>query len=311
MNITPSQSVVHVGIDVCDQWLDLSGLPRCSRLPNTTAGHAKILTALPANAHVILEASGGCEQALWLALLRAGRLVSRVNPLRVRQCAKASGQLAKTDRLDAAMLVRFGQLMAPRPDTLPSDALLQLQALVGRREQLVALRACQQVQRKHLRCPHLLAQADALRSLLDTQIKDLETLMQQPVASSELAPKAERLQQAPGVSLVTSSTLLALMPELGAHSDARICSLAGLAPHPCDSGPMRGQRRIQGGRPRVRRVLYMAALSSLSHNPILKAFYQRLRDAGKPAKVALTALMRKLLCLLNKLLSNPSFSLAG
>jgi transposase len=311
MNSAAIDPVVYIGVDVSAQWLDLAGMARLKRQPNSPSGHAKFITHLPRNAHVIVEASGGYEQALWLALLRADIKVSRVNPARVRYFAKANQQLAKTDPLDAALLVRFGQDQAPAPDILPSDQMLQLQKLVSRREQLVAVRAQQQVQYQQLSCPSLQAQARALMKCLHQQIKSLEQSMRKTLASQPFAPKAKRLEELPGVSSVTSATLLALLPELGQHSDRRLCSLAGLAPYAYDSGPLKGQRHIQGGRWRVRRVLYMAAVTSLTHNPILKAFYQRLRQRGKPAKVALTALMRKILCLLNKMISHPQFTLAS
>lgn len=310
MNDALLQPVVYIGVDVSAKTLDLAGLPRLKQTANTPAGHEKLLKSLPANAHVIVEASGACEHALWITLLQASVKVSRVNPAKVRNYARARGQLAKTDALDAELLVRFGQGLKPQPDVLPSEQMLQLQSLVSRREQLVALHATQQVQYQQLRNEALRIQAKELMGFLAGQIKALEKLMVKLVDSCELSIKAQRLQLLPGVGIITSATLLALMPELGLHSDARICALAGLAPHPYDSGPMKGQRHIQGGRWRVRRVLYMAAITSLTRNPILKLFYQRLRLRGKPAKVAITALMRKILCLLNKLLTNPNFALA-
>lgn len=311
MNDASVASVVYVGVDVSAKLLDLAGVSRLKQVPNTPAGHQRLLRALPAGAHVILEASGACEHVLWLTLLRAAVKVSRVNPAKVRHYARAKGRLAKTDTLDAQMLVSFGEGMRPEPDVLPSQQMLQLQALVARREQLVTTHAIQQVQLQQLQNDALCTQTKALMKFLEGQIKELEKSMAALIGSEEFKPKAQRLQQMPGVGAVTSATLLALMPELGRHSDSRICALAGLAPHPYDSGPLKGQRHIQGGRLRVRRVLYMAAISSLRHNRILKDCYKRLRERGKPAKVAITALMRKILCLLNKLLTNPNFTLAS
>lgn len=311
MNDASPPPVVYVGVDVSAKLLDLAGVPRLKQVPNTPAGHQRLLRALPAGAHVIVEASGACEHLLWLTLLKASMKVSRVNPAKVRHYARARGRLAKTDTLDAQMLVLFGEGLRPEPDVLPSEQMLQLQALVARREQLVTAHALQQVQILQMQEDNLRDQAKKLTQFLEGQVKELEKKMAALLGDGEFKTKAQRLQQLPGVGAVTSATLLALMPELGLHSDTRICSLAGLAPHPYDSGPMKGQRHIQGGRWRVRRVLYMAAITSLSHNRILKDCYKRLRERGKPAKVAITALMRKILCVLNKMLANSNFSLAS
>jgi transposase len=304
--------VVHIGVDVCAQWLDIHGLPRkkITRLANAAAGHTKLIAALPACAHVILEATGGYEQALWLALLRAGKAVSKLNPARVRNFARASMRLAKTDAIDAAVLSAFGATLRPQADTLPASWELELSDLVSRREQLVTARAMQKTQLQQLTHPQLVAQAQALIKTLSAQVLELNKLIKAVLAQDEARQKAARLQQMDGIAQVAAATLLAELPELGRLEDSRIASLAGLAPHPYDSGPMRGQRHIQGGRKKVRRVLYMAALRCLLHNPILKTFYQRLLSRGKPFKVAITAVMRKLLCVLNRLIADPNFQLA-
>jgi transposase len=143
------------------------------------------------------------------------------------------------------------------------------------------------------------------------QIRDLEKLIVTLLKSPEAQAKAQRLQQMQGIAAVSAATLLAELPELGSLSDAQVSSLAGLAPHPYDSGPMRGQRHIQGAQRKVRRVLYMASLRGVRLNPILKTFFQRLVQRGKPFKVAITAVMRKLLCVLNKLIADPNFKLAN
>lgn len=304
--------VVHIGVDVCAQWLDIHGLPRkkVTRLANTPAGHARLIAALPPSAHVILEATGGYEQALWLTLLRAGKAVSKLNPARVRNFARASMKLAKTDAIDAAVLSAFGAALRPQADTLPASWELELSDLVSRREQLVTTRAMQKTQLQQLTHPQLVAQARALIKTLSAQVLELNRLIKAVLAQDEARHKAARLQQMDGIAQVAAATLMAELPELGRLEDSRIASLAGLAPHPYDSGPMRGQRHIQGGRKKVRRVLYMAALRCLLHNPILKTFYQRLLKRGKPFKVAITAVMRKLLCVLNRLIADPNFQLA-
>lgn len=314
MNIhpAPDPDVVYIGVDVSLQWLDIHGLPRkkTMRLANSAAGHAKLIAALPPTAHVIIEASGSCEQALWLALLRAGGRVSKLNPARVRCFARASMKLAKTDAIDAAVLAAFGRALNPRHDILPADWELELSSLVNRREQLVTIRAMQKTQLQQLTHPQLIGQAQALIEALGGQIKEVNKLIKAVMAHEQARQKAARLQQMDGIAQVAAATLLAELPELGSLEDARIASLAGLAPHPYDSGPMRGQRHIQGGRKKVRRVLYMASLRCITHNTILKAFYQRLLKAGKPFKVAITAVMRKLLCVLNRLIADPNFQLA-
>lgn len=305
-------SVVYVGIDVCAKWLDIHGLKsqKVKRLANTAAGHASLVAGLPAQSHVVLEATGGYEQALWLALLRAGKTTSRVSPGRVRHFAKASLKLAKTDAIDAAVLSSFGETLKPRADVLPAHWELELADLVGRREQLVAVRAQQKTQLHQITHKALITQAGELIKSLTGQIKHLGELIKGVMAHKDVHPKAERLQQMDGIAQVAAATLLAELPELGSLDDARISSLAGLAPHPRDSGPMRGQRHICGGRQKVRRVLYMAALRCVRVNTTLKTFYQRLLGRGKPFKVAITAVMRKLLCVLNLLISNPNFKLA-
>jgi transposase len=308
----PDPDVVYIGVDVSLQWLDIHGLPRkkTTRLANSSAGHAKLIAALPPAAHVVMEATGGYEQALWLALLRAGRPVSKLNPGRVRNFARASMKLAKTDAIDAAVLASFGRTFNPQPDTLPADWQVELSSLVTRREQLVTARAVQKTQLQQLTHPQLIGQARALVEALGGQIGQINKLIKAVLNHEQARQKAARLQQMDGVAQVAAATLLAELPELGRLDDARIASLAGLAPHPHDSGPMRGQRHIQGGRKKVRRVVYMAALRCIAHNAILKAFYQRLLKAGKPFKVAITAVMRKLLCVLNRLIADPNFQLA-
>lgn len=257
-----------------------------------------------------MEASGGYEQTLWLALLRAGKAVSRINPGRVRCFARASMKLAKTDAIDAAVLAAFGEAFKPQADALPADWELELADLVSRREQLVSARALQKTQMQQLTLPRLIAQAKALIKAFCDQIRELNKLIKALLRQEQARQKAGRLQQMDGIAQVASATLMAELPELGRLQDSQIASLAGLAPHPYDSGPMRGQRHIQGGRKKVRRVLYMAALRCVQFNPILKSFYQRLLSRGKPFKVAITAVMRKLLCVLNRLLSDPNFQLA-
>ncbi len=306
---TPTSSVVYIGVDVGLKTLQLHGLARRKQLPNTPEGHATLIAALPAGSHVIMEASGGYEYALWLALLRADRRVSRVNARRVRHQAGANGQWAKNDVTDAALLSEFGALHRPRPDVLPSPVCLELQDLVCRRDQLVRQRAQCAVQLQQLHRAALIEQANALVAFLDGQITTLEDNIQQCLDSREMAAKSQRLLQVRGVGPRLCSTLLATVPELGTLSDNQIAALVGVAPYDDDSGQYRGARHIKGGRIKPRCVLYMAAMSASKHNPILRAFHQRLINKGKPFKLAITAVMRKLIILLNRLIREPDFIL--
>jgi transposase len=308
---TPSHPLVYIGVDVCALWLDIHGLnPRSKRLANSAQGHAKIIAELPEQAHVMLEATGGYEHALWLALLRAGKAVTRLNPARVRQFTKGLGILAKTDKIDAAMLQRYGEQAQPKSDVLPSEWELRLKVLSDRRVQLVTARAAQLVQEQQLSDAQMKKQARALIKVFDKQVSQLDKEINEVLSADEARARVSRLQEMTGVGKVVSATLLSELPELGKVEDARISSLVGLAPHPHDSGPMKGQRHIQGGRHKVRRVLYMASLQCVRRNPILKTFYQQLLKRGKPFKVAITAVMRKLICVLNKLAADPTFQLA-
>jgi transposase len=291
--------------------LDLEGLSRRKQLPNNKTGHAKLIASLPAGGHVILESSGGYEKALWLALLRAGCRVSRVNPARVREFARAQGLLAKTDELDAKLLCDYARWIHPKADMLPSEAQLKLEELLSRREQLVAMRAELKVQSQQLERIELCQQAANLQACFDAQIAQLAAQIQALSELPEFAAKVGRLRTVSGVGTLTASTLLAFMPELGRLSDAQAAALAGLAPYNQDSGAYRGTRHIRGGRVRIRRVLYMAALSAVRQNRILQTFYKRLLNKGKHFKIAITAVMRKLIILLNRLIKEPNFVLEG
>ena len=310
MNQNPIPDLVYIGVDISASWLDIAGVKQNKRLANSAAGHDRFLKQLPPQAHVILEASGGYEKALWLALLRAGKRVSRISPGRARYFAKATLKLAKTDAIDAIILQEFGCKLQPPPDKLPTEAQLELSELVSRRQQLVEARAIQEVQLQQQSDPRLLGQGRELLQIFGRQIKELEKLITRLLKTEGLEPKAKRLQELEGVGPVVSATLLACLPELGQVSSARLASLAGVAPHPDDSGPTIGYRRIQGGRHRVRRMLYMASLSCVQRNVRLKTFYLRLLKRGKPFKVAITAVMRKIVGLLNRLIADPNFSLA-
>jgi len=258
-------------------------------------------------ARVLIE--GGSYQSALIAGLRAAELpVVVVNPRRVREFAKSIGQLAKTDEIDARVLALYGERTQPPLRELPDEQSQALRALWVRREQLIEMLVMEENRLEH--APekakavrhNLRAHIDYLRK----QIKQADDDLDREVRDSALWDKYEMLSSVPGVGPVLSVALLSDLPELGRLSRGEIAALAGVAPFNCDSGTLRGQRRIEGGRPRVRRVLYVATLAAVRCNPVLKPFYLRLRAAGKPAKVALVAAARKLLTILNLMLKTKT-----
>ena len=303
---------VYVGLDIAKLTLELNLRRRSASLPNTPGGQAALVRRLQAvpGAHVVCEATGGYERAVVAALHAAQIPVSVLNPARARQFARALGTQAKTDPIDAAVLTAFGGALRPEatPARTPSEA--KLAAYVTRRGQLIALRVAES-QRAEACLDPVLAKTfvHALRHL-EKAISTVERLIQTLVGqTAELAERVRRLDAIPGVGLLTAVGVLAALPELGTLGRGQAAALAGLAPYNRDSGTASGKRHICGGRSDARQSLYMAALTASRSNPILKAFYDRLLAAGKPPKLALTAVMRKLLVLMNHLLKNPDFSL--
>jgi transposase len=306
---------VYIGVDVAKLSLAIQLPDQVWSLTNTAQGHAMLiarLRTLSAPAHVVCEATGGYERALASALQQAGFAVTVLNPRKARDFARACGRLAKTDRIDAHVLADYGHKLQPPADPAPAAGQDDFAALVQARQDLVGLLTAEASRREHLRMPALCKLAAARQRQLEKQLVKLDALLDAHLAAdAKLAAKAERLKVVSGVGRVSVLTVLALMPELGQITDNQAAALAGVAPLNRDSGQYRGQRHIVGGRAAVRRVLYMAALTASHHNRILADFYQRLRSNGKPAKLALTAVMRKLIVLLNRLLKNPDFVLAG
>lgn len=253
---------------------------------------------------VLIE--GGSYQNVLVAALRAAELpVVIINPRRVREFAKSIGQLAKTDRLDARVLALYGERVQPPLRELPDEQSQALHALWVRREQIIEMLVMEQNRLEHApKALHreLRAHIDYLRK----QIKHLDDELDQAVRDSSLWDKYELLSSVPGVGPVLSVALLSDLPELGRLNRAEIAALAGVAPFNQDSGTLRGQRKIEGGRPRLRRVLYIATVAAVRCNPLLKPFYLRLRAGGKPAKVALVAAMRRLLLILNAILKSQT-----
>ena len=297
-----------VGIDVSKARLDvaLGVAGELLWVANDARGIASLVARLVELAPelVVLEASGGLQTALVAELGAAQLPVVVVNPRQVRDFARATGQLAKTDALDARMLALFAERIRPQVRPLPDEQELELKALVARRRELVEMITAE---RNRLdRAPKLLhKEISAHIRWLESRLKDRDRDLDQMLRSSPLWREREDLLRAvPGVGPVLCATLLADLPELGALSRHQIAKLVGVAPLNCDSGTMRGRRAVWGGRAQVRAALYMATLAAVRCNPALKTFYLRLRSAGKPAKVALTAAMRKLLTVLNAMLKH-------
>ncbi len=302
-------------MDISKEALDVSLAGQSpGRFANDAAGIAELIKALkkePGAVQVICEPSGGYERDLLEALWAAAIAVSLVNAARIRAFARAQGLLAKTDQIDASVLREFGELLRPEVLEAPSPQRQRLAALVQRREQLVIILSTEEQRLAQSRDAGVRKMGASLIKELQAQVEQIEKMIEKQIDDDDtLKGQSERLQQVKGIGKVTASTLLAELPELGKLSRNEAGALAGVAPYNRDSGAHRGRRTIRGGRVKVRRVLYMAALVATRFNPILKAFYQRLVAAGKPKKVALTAVMRKLVVLLNHLLKKPEFKLA-
>jgi len=294
---------MFVGIDVAKDELVVAVRPALAQwaVANTPAGLAELVTRVHALApqSVVLEATGGYERACAAALATAGLPVAVVNPRQVRDFAKATGQRAKTDRLDAAVLALFAERVSPQIRALPTEAQADLAALLLRRRQLTEMLVAEK--------NRLGLARQAIRGSLQKHIAYLERELH--IADRDLGEAIEAsplwraqddlLQSVPGIGPVASRTLLADLPELGQLSRRAIAALVGVAPMAHDSGAMRGQRAIAGGRAAVRTVLYMATLVASRCNPVIRAHYQHLLAAGKAKKVALVACMRKLLTMLN------------
>ena len=297
-----------VGVDVSKAYLDIAVRPTGDgwRVTNDDSGVAQAVDQLAGLRPqlVVLEATGGLELPLAAALAEAGLPLAVVNPRQVRDFAKATGRLAKTDTLDAQVLAHFAEAVRPSPRPLPDAQAQGLSALLARRRQLIGMRTAEKNRLGSARHP--------VRQRIETHIhwlegelaeldKDLrDTIRQSPIWRA----KDDLLQSVKGIGPVVSTTILAELPELGTLSRQQIATLVGVAPLNRDSGTFRGRRMVWGGRARVRAALYMGALVATRYNPVIKAFYQRLCVAGKAKKVAITACARKLLTILNAMLKH-------
>ena len=299
-----------VGVDVSKARLDVQVRPggEVFAVDNDEAGVADLIGRLQSDEAclVVLEATGGLQERAAAALAAAGLFVAVVNPRQVRDFARATGRLAKTDRLDAAVIAAFAEAVRPEPRALPDAERQALIDLVVRRRQLVEMRAAEKIRRSQLAAA-LRPRLDAHLAFLDAAIAELDRDTSQTLrGSSAWRAQDDLLASVPGIGPVARAVLAAKLPELGRLSRRQIAALVGVAPFNRDSGQMRGRRAIAGGRADVRNVLYMATVAAIRCNPAIKTFHQRLTAAGKPPKLALTACMRKLLTILNALIKAQS-----
>lgn len=296
-----------VGIDVSKSHLDVHVRPTGDsfRVPYDDAGLVTLIEQVRplAPAVLVLEATGGYEVTVAATLASAALPVAVVNPRQIRDFARATGQLAKTDTLDARIIALFAEAVRPAARPVPDAQADALGELIARRRQLVDMLGAEHNRRRLLRDRRLQRHLDAHIAWLEEALRRLDQDLRTLIRSTPVWREADDLlRSVPGIGPVTACTLIADLPELGRLDRRRIAALAGLAPIARDSGAFRGRRMIMGGRPHIRRVLYMATLAAIKHNPAIRAFHQRLVAAGRPGKVALTAAMRKLLTILNAML---------
>lgn len=292
-----------LGVDVAMDWIDVFDLAQ-NRPVRIETRHLKTFArSLPCDAFVVFEATGGYERPLMEALEAAGIRHARVNPRHAREFARATGRLAKTDRVDARVLAEMGRALDLAPAPPPDPARRRLADLTARRADLVAAITAETQRLATARDAFVRRDIGRMLSVLKARRAAIETEIAAHVRASEtLAADEARLRSAPGVGPTVAAVLLARLPELGRLDRRAIASLAGLAPHACDSGHRRGRRHVWGGRADVRRALYLAAFVASRFDPALKAMRDRMQAAGKPAKVAILAVARKLLTILNAMI---------
>lgn len=315
-----STGTVHVGVDVSKHSLDICILS-ASAGKSPSAGEGEIFAVSNDQSGidslvdrlrhspvelVVIEASGRYERPIAAALAAAGITLAVVNPRQARDFAKATGRLAKTDRIDAEILARFAVAVEPRPSILPDEEVQDLQAILTRRRQLLEMRTAES-NRLGMASTAVAKRIRAHIKWLNKELECTDAELDEAVEQSTIFKENEALlRSVPGVGPVLARTLLAELPELGTLSHKRLSALVGVAPFNRDSGTFKGKREVWGGRAPVRAALYMGALVATRHNPVIREFYVRLLAAGKPKKVALVACMRKLLSILNAVLRERS-----
>ena len=302
-------SQLIVGVDVSKSFLDIawgSKDPKPVRFNNDAQGMQKALKRIRRKKPhlIVLEATGGLEKPFMALLQSEGWNVARIQPTRIRQFARSSGTFAKNDRIDARIIAAYGEAFDPRPTPKPSPQQERLAALVRRRAELVEMRVAEsnRLSTAHPSVQDTISQhIEVLKEQIEKVEQEIEALV---AADEDIGEQVTIMESMPGVGRVTAVSLAALVPELGELSGKQISALVGLAPYSRDSGRKRGRRHIYGGRADARRVLYMAALSAIRFNAVLKEFYQRLKAKGKPFKVIIVAVMRKMLVILNAMLAH-------
>lgn len=295
---------IFIGIDVSRDRLDAYVRPsdESFAVARDSEGLAALIGRLRAFDPylVVLEATGGFEVTVAAAVVAAEIPLAVVNPRQIRDFARATGQLAKTDALDAKAIARFAEAVRPDPRPVPDAQARALGELIARRRQIVEMMTAERNRRRQLTSRRLIKSVDRLLAVLQQELSELEQDLDEGIRGTPAwRDRDELLRSVPGVGNVVARTLIADLPELGRLDRKQIAALVGVAPLNRDSGKMRGKRTTWGGRAKVRCALYMAALVGSRRNPILKAFYQHLISVGKPKKLALTAVMRKLLTILN------------
>jgi transposase len=299
---------LYVGIDVSKATLDVAILPtgRHFVFSNDEEGFDELLGSLEdpnKPTLVVLEASGGFERPVAAAIAASGIAIAVVNPRQTRDFARATGKLAKTDRLDAKALARFAQAVRPEPRALPDEEAGEFQAILARRRQLIQMMSAEKNRLGAAASKSVAKRIEAHLRWLEKELSRTDRDLDQAIEKSPTFKENEALlRSVPGVGPVLCRTLMAELPELGSLAPRELSALVGVAPLNRDSGTLRGRRAVWGGRARVREALYMGALVATRYNPHIKEFYERLVAAGKPKKVALVACMRKLLVILNALL---------
>jgi transposase len=297
---------VFVGIDVSKAWLDIAVEPstRYWRVENNNQAINELSIRLASlkPMYIVVESTGGYEAKLVMHLCESNLPVARVNPGRVRRFAQGLNWLAKTDKIDAKLLARFGEKANPRLTKLPNEHEKRLTALVKRRKQVLEMLVSENNRLENANLdvtPYIQSTISMLQQQLDELDQAIHSLIDN---TPDLKGKQDRLLTVPGVGQVTASTLTSQLPELGTCNRKEIATLVGVAPFTHDSGKKQGRRVIKGGRPAIRSVLYMATLSATRFNPVIKKFYDRLMDYGKEFKVAIVACMRKLLTIMNAMI---------
>jgi transposase len=293
-----------LGVDVAKDWIDTCDLAsgRTARIETSPRALAAFAGQLPKGVLVVFEASGGYERPLMEALEAVGVAYARLNPRQVREFARATGRLAKTDRIDARVLAEMGHALKPSPAAGIDPARRRLADLVARRADLVAVITAETNRLGQAHEAFVRRDIKSLIALLQRRRLSIEKEIAAQLRAGNLQRLEARLRTAPGVGPAIAAILIATLPELGQIDRRRLACLAGLAPHASESGKHRGRRKVWGGRREVRRALYIAAIVASRFNPSLRAFRDRLVDSGKPFKVAIIATARKLLTILNAMI---------